>query len=414
MDILNNDQNQNQFQNQNFFETEKEMEEFENCKNSFTEFLNDEYNNEYLDKITTLIKTNKKRLLIDLEDIRKFDAKLLLRLLRKPILIIKAMEEALQDIIDIQSNIHENINDKILLKDKLHEKYHLGFIGPFGSHLLSPRGLLASYLTKLVCIEAIVTKISVVRPKLVKSVHYCKKTGQSHSRAYRDSTSIEGLPTTLVLPQTDNDNNPLEIEFGLSTYQDSQKITIQEMPERAPLGQLPRSIDVVLSDDLVDMVKPGDRVRIAGIYRALAGFGAAKSTTGIFQTCIIASSVQIIGKEVGGIVMTPDDIQNIKQIAKNNNENVFKKIAKSLAPSIYGHKFIKRALLLMLLGGVEKNLENGTHLRGDINILMVGDPSTAKSQLLRFVLGIAPLAVSTTGRGSSGVGLTAAGKKKIY
>jgi DNA replication licensing factor MCM3 len=181
------------------------------------------------------------------------------------------------------------------------------------------------------------------------------------------------------------------------------------MPERAPAGQLPRGVDVIMDDDLVDRVKPGDRIQLVGIYRSLGNRNAGNGSS-TFRTLILANNViQLSSKSGGGIAqatITDTDIRNINKIAKH--KKVFELLSQSLAPSIYGHDYIKKAILLMLLGGMEKNLENGTHLRGDINILMVGDPSTAKSQLLRFVLNTAPLAIATTGRGSSGVGLTAA------
>lgn len=198
-------------------------------------------------------------------------------------------------------------------------------------------------------------------------------------------------------------------EYGYCIYRDHQSISIQEMPERAPAGQLPRSIDVLVDDDLVDRVKPGDRIQLVGIYRSL-GNRNASSGSSTFRTVVLANNIILLSSKSGGGIaqatITDTDIRNINKIAKN--KRVFDLLSQSLAPSIYGHDYIKKAILLMLLGGVEKNLENGTHLRGDINILMVGDPSTAKSQLLRFVLNTAPLAIATTGRGSSGVGLTAA------
>ena len=181
------------------------------------------------------------------------------------------------------------------------------------------------------------------------------------------------------------------------------------MPERAPAGQLPRGVDVIMDDDLVDRCKPGDRIQLVGMYRSLGNRTAGQGSA-TFRTLILANNVIMLSsKSGGGIAVAPitdSDIRNINKIAKK--KNVFELLSQSLAPSIYGHDHIKKAILLMLLGGMEKNLDNGTHLRGDINILMVGDPSTAKSQLLRFVLNTAPLAIATTGRGSSGVGLTAA------
>ena len=110
------------------------------------------------------------------------------------------------------------------------------------------------------------------------------------------------------------------------------------MPESAPMGQLPRSVDVILEGDLVDRVKPGDRVRMIGIYRALAGTSSGQ-TSGIFRTVIIGNNVLQIGKDVGGVIMTPNDIQNIRAVVKNN---VFNLLSRSLAPSIYGHSFIKK------------------------------------------------------------------------
>ena len=245
---------------------------------------------------------------------------------------------------------------------------------------------------------------SLVRPKVRKSVHYCAKTKFFYAREYRDSTMI-GTETAggAVYPTDDGDGNLLETEYGFCKYHDFQTMAIQEMPERAPTGQIPRSIDVVLNADLVDKVKPGDRVRIYGVYRSLGGLASGSAS---FRTMVIANAVEPLTKSVYSKPISEADIQNIKRLAKK--KNVVDLLTASLAPSIFGNDKIKKAVLLQLLGGVEKNLANGTHLRGDINLLMVGDPSTAKSQILRFVLKMAPLAIATTGRGSSGVGLTAA------
>eukprot|EP00771_Trimastix_marina_P002785 gnl/Trimastix_PCT/3943.p1 GENE.gnl/Trimastix_PCT/3943~~gnl/Trimastix_PCT/3943.p1 ORF type:complete len:708 (+),score=143.66 gnl/Trimastix_PCT/3943:166-2289(+) len=277
-------------------------------------------------------------------------------------------------------------------------------VGHFGKHKVTPRGLSSSFLSAFVCVEGIVTKCSIVRPAVTRSVHYSEALQKFIERDYRDGTT-SGTPTPTIYPTQDEQGNPLTTEFGLSHYEDRQMITVQEMPEKSPAGQLPRSVDVLLRNDLVDLTKPGDRVQIYGTFRAL-GAARAQGTSGLFRTVMIANNVRLLSNYASQVDITEEDQANIHHIAAQ--EDVFEKMSRSIAPSIYGHELVKKAVLLMLLGGNERILDTGTHLRGDINLLLVGDPSTAKSQMLRSVSRLAPLAVLTTGRGSSGAGLTAA------
>ena len=341
--------------------------------------------------------------MVSIDEVRSHNAELAEGLFLHPFDFAQAFDQALKNIVAAIPNA----TPKQTSEDTM---YYCAFSGSFGQYACNPRTLSSAHLNRMVSLEGIVTKCSLVRPKVVKSVHYNEKKKMFHFREYKDQTmTANGATTSSVYPQEDEEGNPLITEYGYSIYRDHQTISIQEMPERAPAGQLPRGVDVILDDDLVDKVKPGDRIQLVGIYRSLGNRNASHNNA-LFKTVVLANNVVLLSSKSGGGIatatITDTDIRNINKIAKK--KNVFDLLSQSLAPSIYGHDYIKKAILLMLLGGQEKNLENGTHLRGDINILMVGDPSTAKSQLLRFVLNTAPLAIATTGRGSSGVGLTAA------
>jgi len=371
----------------------------------FQEFLDSEDGpTDYREAIRDLLIKGEKRLIVSIDEVREFDRPSWEGLLYEPADFLPAFERALRDnvaaIYDPSNPGFKEIDDQ--------SQFYLAFRGAFGHHSVSPRTIRSNHLSKLISVEGIVTRASLVRPKVVRSVHYCEHSGRFHAREYRDqTTSFNPITTAAVYPTEDPEGYKLMTEYGYSTYRDHQTITLQEMPERAPAGQLPRSLEVILDDDLVDTLKPGDRVQIVGVYRSLGGGSNASSS---FRTVVLANSVYPLHARSTGISakenITDNDIRNINKLSKS--KSLFDRMSQSLAPSIYGHEYIKKAVLLMLLGGVEKNLDNGSHLRGDINILMVGDPSTAKSQILRFVLNTAALAIATTGRGSSGVGLTAA------
>lgn len=361
----------------------------------YLDFIDDEEDEGiYQRRVKNMIEDKRCRLVVNINDLRR----------KNPARAAAVLTNTFEEQLAFQKALKEYVStiDPVYASEV--EDFYIAFEGSFGNKHVTPRTLSARLLGCLVCVEGIVTRSSLVRPKVVRSVHYCPATTKTIERRYTDLTSYDPFPSGASYPTKDEDGNLLETEYGMSVYKDHQTITIQEMPEKSPAGQLPRSVDIICDGDLVDLCKPGDRVQIVGNFRCLpnkqGGF-----TSGAFRTIVIANHIAHLSKEAQTFIVR-EDVLHCRKLAKR--KNIFDLLAHSLAPSIHGHEYIKKAILCLLLGGVEKILPNGTRLRGDINILLIGDPSVAKSQLLRYVLNTAPRAVTTTGRGSSGVGLTAA------
>jgi DNA replication licensing factor MCM3 len=350
----------------------------------------------YTRLVKDMILAQEVRLVVNINDLRRKKPERCVALLKLSFDELLAFEKALKEFV-------QTIDSEY---GKKHMEFFIGLEGAFGAKHVTPRTLSARLLGQIICVEGIVTKCSLVRSKVVKSVHYCPQTTKFMERKYSDFTNYSGVPTSSVYPTKDEEGNLLETEYGLSVYKDHQTFTIQEMPEKAPPGQLPRAVEIISDNDLVDVCKPGDRVQVIGVYRCLPA-KQGSYTNGTFRTILLANNIRLLSKEVIPDISS-EDVQKCKRFSRQKNEDVFEVLARSIAPTIHGHQMVKKAILCMLLGGVEKVLPSGTRLRGDVNVLLIGDPSVAKSQLLRYVLHSAPRAIPTTGRGSSGVGLTAA------
>ncbi|KAK1349328.1 MCM DNA helicase complex subunit [Hamiltosporidium tvaerminnensis] len=360
------------------------------------------------------------RLVLNLDAFRTFSKEFTSYLINNPLTLIPHVE-----------NILSSYNIK-----------HIGTTGSLPSSILTPRTLSSQFLSKIVCVQGIVTHITPVQPKVVLSVHHTDTTNDIvfYEKEYRDSTMLSLLPpTSIYYPIKDHNNTPLVSDFGLSSYMDYQSIKIQEMPENAPPSQLPRNIICILSDDLVDTVKPGDRVLVYGVYRCMSQ--GSKEIPNYFTTVVLVNNIKLLSFgnkncEKENEEFKENSIENLRNENKENstnfnsikendientietsNTNIFnsysivspiplQNIYNSIAPSIYGHSTIKKAVSLLLVGGNEIKMKNGSKIRGSLNLLLVGDPGTAKSQFLRYVNSVSPISVLTTGKGCSVAGLT--------
>jgi len=189
-------------------------------------------------------------------------------------------------------------------------------------------------------------------------------------------------------------------------YKNYQRITLQEAPGKVTAGRLPRSKDAILLGDLCDTCKPGDEIELTGVYTN--NYESSLNTKHgfpVFATVIQANHILVKDESNAAKALTDEDVRAIMALSKD--ERIGERIMASIAPSIFGHEDIKRGLALTLFGGMAKDKQDKHRVRGDLNILLCGDPGTAKSQFLKYTERIAPRAVFTTGQGASAVGLTA-------
>ncbi|XP_034945162.1 DNA replication licensing factor Mcm2 [Chelonus insularis] len=258
------------------------------------------------------------------------------------------------------------------------------------------------HLNQLVRSLGVVTATTGVLPQLSVVKYDCTKCGYIIGPFVQTQNS-EVKPGSCPECQS---AGPFMINMEQTLYRNYQKITIQESPGRIPAGRIPRSKDCILLSDLCDRCKPGDEIDITGIYtNSYDGSLNTEHGFPVFATVLLAN--HIVVKDSKDIVesLTGEEIESILKLSKDHR--IADRIIASIAPSIYGHEFIKRALALAIFGGESKNPGNKHKIRGDINVLLCGDPGTAKSQFLKYTEKIAPRAVFTTGQGASAVGLTA-------
>lgn len=270
------------------------------------------------------------------------------------------------------------------------------------------REINAGCVGSLVKLECLVVRVGQVKPKVEVLTYHCEVCGAEIFQ------SVEGeryTPPKECPSQRCRDNRQmgkLRCNIRTSKFAKYQEMKVQEMSGHVPVGGVPRSIDVVLSGDLCRTVLPGDAITLAGVYTPyqLPWYLARKKGT-MQDMYIDAHSIR---KHKNGYNDQSTDEQAIMRKVDEawSRGGLYENAAKSIAPEIFGHLDVKKALLLVLVGSFKKTMKDGMKIRGDIHTLLMGDPGVAKSQLLKQVIHIAPRSVYTTGRGSSGVGLTAA------
>nr|OQO23366.1 hypothetical protein B0A51_08040 [Rachicladosporium sp. CCFEE 5018] len=319
----------------------------------------------------------------------------------------------------IQQQLEANGNEAAALNSifpsALTRRYTLNFkpLTPSGSSseksskALAVRNVRGDHLGHLITVRGITTRVSDVKPSVLVNAYSCDRCGHEIFQPVTTKQYTPLVECTSKDCQENNAKGQLFLSTRASKFLPFQEIKIQEMADQVPVGHIPRQLTIHCHGALCRQVNPGDVVDIAGIFlpTPYTGFKAIKAGL-LTDTYLEAQFVHQHKKAYDDMVLAPATIQRMTELEQSGQ--LYEYLSRSIAPEIFGHQDVKKALLLQLIGGVTKEMGDGMRIRGDINVCLMGDPGVAKSQLLKYITKIAPRGVYTTGRGSSGVGLTAA------
>ena len=342
----------------------------------FEEFFSTSYKDDVFEILEKY--PDERSLNVDYNALEIFDPDLADLLIDKPEEVIQAAQIAIKNIDPLvkDADIHirfENLTNIIPLKT-----------------------LLSKYIGTFVAADGIVRKTDEIRPRIETGVFECRGCMRLHEVEQTSSNTI--IEPSLCSECGGRSFRLIQEE---SKYIDTQTARMQEPLENLSGGTEPKQMLMVLEDDLVDELNPGDKVRITGTLKTFR-----EERSGKFKNYIYVNHIEALEQEFEELHLSEEDEEKIIELSKD--PKIYEKIIKSTAPSIRGYREVKEAIALQLFGGAAKQLEDETKLRGDIHILIVGDPGIGKSQILKYVSRLAPRSIYTSGKGTTGAGLTAA------
>ncbi|XP_075223178.1 minichromosome maintenance 5 [Lycorma delicatula] len=386
----------------------------QSVKKKFKDFLRQfhegNFNYKYRDMLKRQYNLGQYWIQISIEDLASFDETLADKLYKQPSEHLPVFEEAARDVAD------EVTAPRPEGEDHVEDIQVLLSSDSFSSNL---RDLKSDTVSHLIKIPGIVVSATGVRAKATKIAIQCRSCRTViPDLAVRPGLDGYILPRKCNTEQAGRPKCPLDPYFIVPdkcSCVDFQLLKLQELTDSVPQGEMPRHVQLYMDRYLCDRIVPGNRVIIIGIYcikkvtkSKSSGRGKERSIIGVRAPYlrVVGVKVEAGGINSGSSLITATDEDLFRRLAAS--PNIYEKVAKSIAPSIYGSVDIKKAIACLLFGGSRKRLPDGLTRRGDINALLLGDPGTAKSQLLKFVEKVSPVGVYTSGKGSSAAGLTAA------